>query len=130
MKMAMCRNKWVLPLSIVALGIAMVAALWIGGDLEGGIYAGAVIAAWGVFILLAGTRSETMRALRGDGGDERFRSIDVHATAFTGIVLIVALIVLWMVEVAQGKDGNPYGALSALAGITYLAALLFMRWRG
>lgn len=130
MKMAMCRNKWVVPLSIVALGIAMVAALWIGGDLEGGIYAGAVIVVWGLFILLAGARSETMRALRGDGRDERFRRIDVHATAFTGFVLIVALIVLWMVEVVQGHSGNPYGALSALAGISFLVALLFMRWRG
>jgi hypothetical protein len=128
MKMALCRTKW-LPLSIVALGVAMFAALWIGGDPEGGIYAGAVIAVWGLFILVAGTRSETMRALRGDGRDERFRSIDLHATAFTGIVLIVALIVLWMIEVVQGHDGNPYGALSAFAGVSYLVALLFMRWR-
>ena len=130
MKMAICRSKWVVPLSIVALGLALVGALWIGGDLEGGIYAGAVIVVWGLFIMLAGARSETMRALRGDGRDERFRRIDVHATAFTGFVLIVTLIVLWTVEVVQGHNGNPYGALSALAGITYLVALLFMRFRG
>jgi hypothetical protein len=89
-----------------------------------------VIAAWGLFILFAGARSETMRALRGDGRDERFRTIDIHAMALAGIVLIVALIVLWMIEVVQGQDGNPYGALSALGGISYLVALLFMRWRG
>jgi NADH:ubiquinone oxidoreductase subunit 6 (subunit J) len=130
MKMAMCRSKWVLPVSIVALGIAMFAAEWIGGHPEAGIYAGAVIVAWGFFIMLAGVRSETMRALRGDGGDERFRMINAHATAFSGFVLIVALIVLWMIEVARGHDGNPYGALSALGGISYLVALLFMRWRG
>jgi ABC-type Fe3+-siderophore transport system permease subunit len=130
MRMAMCRSKWVLPISIVALGIAMFAAEWIGGNPEAGIYAGAVIVVWGLFILLAGVRSETVRALRGDGGDERFRMINVHATAFAGLVLIVGLIVLWMIEVVQGHDGNPYGALSALAGVSYLVALLLMRWRG
>ena len=31
MKMAMCRSKWVLPLSIVALGVAMFVAEWTAG---------------------------------------------------------------------------------------------------
>ena len=130
MRMAMCRSKWFLPGFAAALGLAMVIALWIGGDLVGGIYAGGVIVAFGLLVLLAGSRSETVRALRGDGRDERFRMIDVHATAFAGTVLILALIVLWMVDVARGNDGNPYGLLSALAGISYLAALVFMRLRG
>jgi hypothetical protein len=56
--------------------------------------------------------------------------IDAHATAFAGSVLVCTLVVLWMVEVARGHDGNPYGLLSALAGVSYLVAIAFMRWRG
>jgi hypothetical protein len=113
-----------------ALGVMVFVALWIGGDPLGGIYAGLVLVAFGLLVLVAGARSETMRALRGDGRDERFRTIDIHATAFSGTVLIGALIVLWVIEIVQGHNGSPYGQLSALAGLSYLAALAFMRWRG
>jgi hypothetical protein len=118
-----------MPGFAAVLGVMVFVALWIGGDPVGGIYSGVVLLAFGLIVLVAGTRSETMRALRGDGRDERFRTIDIHATAFTGTVLILALLVLWVIEIVQGKDGNPYGALSALAGLSYIAALIFMRLR-
>jgi hypothetical protein len=129
MGMEMTRSKWYLPLLAVGLGIATFVALWVGGNAEGGIYSGAVLVAFGLFILVAGAYSETIRGLRGDGKDERFRMIDAHATAFAGVVLMITLVVLWIVEVTQGKDGNPYGALSALAGVSYLVGVAFMRWR-
>jgi hypothetical protein len=50
----MCRSKWFLPGFAGVLGVAMFVALWIGGDPTGGIYAGAVIVAFGVLVLLAG----------------------------------------------------------------------------
>ncbi len=126
----MFRSKWAFPLFAIGLGVAMFFALWIGGDPLGGVYAGAVIAVLGVLVLIGGRSSETIRALRGDGKDERFHRIDISATAFAGTVLILVLIGTWMVEVARGHDGNPYGLLSAIAGLSYLAAVLFMRWRG
>jgi Na+/melibiose symporter-like transporter len=129
MKMAMCRSKWFMPGFAGALAVLVFAALWVGGDPIGGVYAGAVLVAFGLIVLFAGARSETVRALRGDGRDERFRTIDIQATAFTGTVLICALIVLWVIEIVQGHDGNPYGALAALAGVSYLAALVFLRLR-
>ena len=130
MEIAMCRSKWFLPGFAVALGLAMFVAEWIGGQPLDGVYAGAVIVAFGLLILLGGRRSETIRALRGDGRDERFHRIDVTATALAGSVLIGTIIVAWMIEVAQGHNGNPYGWLGAIAGLTYLAAIAFMRWRG
>ena len=129
MEMAMARSKWFLPGLSVVLGVFVFVALWIGGDAIGGVYSAAVLLAFGLFVLLAGARSETIRGLRGDGKDERFRMIDVHATAFAGTVLIGTLLVLWAIEVARGGDGNPYGLLSALAGIAYLVGIAFMRWR-
>lgn len=127
--MAMTKTKWFLPLFCVVLGAAVFVAQWIGGDPRSGLISFAALAVFGALILFGG-RSETVRGLRGDGRDERFRMIDLHATAIAGIVLICALIVVWLVELARGHDGSPYGQLMAVAGIAYLAAIAFLRWRG
>jgi hypothetical protein len=127
--MAICRSKWFLPAFCVLAGAVVFAAQWIGGDARSGLISFAILAVFGVLILLGG-RSETVRGLRGDGRDERFRTIDIHATAFTGIVLVFALIIAWLIELARGHDGSPYGQLGAIGAIAYLAAIAFMRWRG
>ena len=59
-------------------------------------------------IILLGGRSETIRGLRGDGRDERFRQIDLAATAIAGLAVITAIIVGFLVEAPQGHDGRPY----------------------
>jgi len=122
------KTKWFLPLSCVLLGVAVLVAQWIGGDARSGLTSFASLAVFGALILLGG-RSETVRGLRGDGRDERFRTIDIHATAIAGIVLIVTLIVVWLVELGRGHDGSPYGQLMAVGGFAYLAAIAFMRLR-
>jgi hypothetical protein len=127
--MRMTKTKWFLPAFCVALGAAVLAAQWIGGNLHGGLVSLALLSGFGLLILLGG-RSETVRGLRGDGRDERFRMIDVHASAFAGFVVIVALSIAWLVELARGRDGSPFGELMAVGGISYLAAIAFMRWRG
>jgi hypothetical protein len=127
--MKMTRTKWYLPALCVALGFVVLAAQWIGGDPRGGLYSLAVMTGFGLLVLLGG-RSETVRGLRGDGRDERFRMIDLAATAIAGIVLVTVIIVLWLVELARGHDGNPYGLLGAIAGLSYLAAIAVLRWRG
>ena len=123
------KTKWFLPAFCVALGAAVLAAQWIGGDARSGLYMFIALTAFGALILFGG-RSETVRGLRGDGRDERFRTMDIHATAFAGTVVILALIVGWLVELARGHDGSPYGEVMAIGGIAYLAAIAFMRWRG
>lgn len=130
MRMELTHSKWFLPGLSAALAVAVFVALWVGGEPLGGVYAGAVLLAFGGIVLFGGTWSETIRGLRGDGKDERFRMFDTHATAFAGTVLITTLVVLWMIDVVQGGDGNPYGALSALGGVSYLVAIAIMRLRG
>jgi presenilin-like A22 family membrane protease len=85
--------------------------------------------AFGAVILLGG-RSETIRGLRGDGRDERFKMIDLHATALSGLAVIIAIIVAFVIELARGHSGEPFTWLGAIAGITYLAAVAVFRMRG
>ena len=127
--MRVTRSKWFVPLLSAALGVVVFAAQWIGGDPGSGLISLAIMAGFGALILLGG-RSETIRALRGDGRDERFRTIDIHATALAGLAVILAIIVAFIVELAKGRSGNPYGWLGAIGGITYLAAIVVFRIRG
>jgi len=81
-------------------------------------------------LILFGGRSETVRGLRGDGRDERFRQIDIHATAIAGVAVITAIIVAFAVELARGQSGSPYAWLGAIGGLTYLVAIIVFRLRG
>lgn len=127
--MRVTRSKWFVPLFSVALGIVLFAAQWIGGDPGSGLESLAIMTAFGALILFGG-RSETIRGLRGDGRDERFRVIDIHATALAGLAVITAVIVAFIVELAKGHSGNPYGWLGAIGGLTYLVAIVVFRIRG
>lgn len=68
-------------------------------------------------------------SLGGPGRDERWAFIDTTANALTGLVLIVAILVLWPYEIATGDDGSPYAGLAALAGVTYVLAIAWLRAR-
>jgi hypothetical protein len=126
---AITHSKWFLPLFSFALGLVILAVSWLGGQLGTGAISFGVLAVFGLLVLLAG-RSETIRGLRGDGRDERFARIDLQATAVTGLVLLVALIVAWLVATARGQSGSPYDWLLAIGGLGYLLAVAWFRWRG
>jgi drug/metabolite transporter (DMT)-like permease len=127
--MEMTKSKWYLPAFAVFLGAVVFAAQAIGGNPGSGLVSFGILAGFGAVILVAGERSETVRGLRGDGRDERFKQIDIVATAISGIVVIVVIIVAFIVEVAQGKDGAPYTWLGAIAGLSYLVAVVALRMR-
>ena len=122
-------SRWLMPAGCLFFGCVVLLVSWLGSQLVVGLIGLVVMACSGLFIALAG-RSETVRGLRGDGRDERFAQIDLRATAATGMVLIVAVIVAFLVEIARGHDGSPYTWLGALAGVAYVAAVAFLRWHG
>jgi hypothetical protein len=122
------KSKWYLPAVSVFLGGVIFAAQAIGGHPGQGAVSFAILAGVGLLVLLGG-RSETIRGLRGDGRDERFARMDIHATALSGMAIITAVIVAFLVEIAQGKDGMPYSWLGAIGGLVYIAAIVVFRLR-
>jgi hypothetical protein len=123
------RSRWFLPLICLGLGVVVFVASWLGGQPGAGVYGLVVMAAFGLVLLLLTGRSETIRGLT-VGRDERFAQIDLRATAVAGLVLITALVVAWLVEIARGHSGNPYTWLCAIGGLAYILAVAFFRWRG
>src|SRR5947209_9590388 len=123
------KSRWFLAAFAVFLGGLMFAAQAIGGHPGSGLVSFAILAFTGGLVLFGG-RSETIHGLRGDMRDERFQRIDIHATAIAGTVVMTAIIVAFLVEMARRHDGNPYGWLGAIGGISYLAAVIAMRLRG
>jgi hypothetical protein len=80
-------------------------------------------------VIYLGGRSDMIRGLRGDGRDEYWERIDVHATALTGIVVITVIIGMCLWEWAHGRDGSPYAQLGAIGGVAYVASLAVLRLR-
>jgi MFS family permease len=122
------RTVWFMPAFSVALGIAFLIAFWLGDRAGDGAVALALMSALGLLFLLGG-RSETIRGLRGDGRDERFGLIDSTATAFMGNFVVAVILVMCLWEFGNGRDGQPYTALGAIAGLSYLAAIAYLRLR-
>ncbi len=123
------RSKWTIPVFSLVAGIAYLVAFTIGGQPGWGVGGLGVMVVFGLGVLAAG-RSDTVRGLRGDGRDERFEMLDLRATALAGVALILAVIVAFMVEVARGHSGMPYAWLGAIAGISYVVAVAYLRVRG
>jgi hypothetical protein len=122
-------SRWLLPLFSLGLGIVVFVVSWVGGQFGAGLGSLAILAAFGLLILLLTGRSETVRGLT-VGRDERFVQIDQRATAVAGLVVLVTLIVAWLVATARGQSGHPYDWLLAISGLSYLLAIAFFRWRG
>jgi ABC-type transport system involved in cytochrome bd biosynthesis fused ATPase/permease subunit len=79
------------------------------------------------FVALSRT-SETVDGLL-HRKDERINRIDSEASLFAGMTLIAVVLAAFVVEIAQGRDGQPYAALGAVAGVAYVAALVVLRFR-
>ena len=128
MTTAIHRTKWFVPGLSVLIGLVFFAGFWIGDDRAGALWSLAVMSVVALLIL-AGGRSDLVRGLRGDGRDEYWARIDVHATALAGSFAIGLILVMCVWEWAHGRDGTPYVQLGALTGVAYVASIGFLRWR-
>jgi hypothetical protein len=121
--------RWTTPAVGLLIGVAYLVAGLAGGNPGFGLKGFALMVAVTIALVLAARYSETVRGLL-DRTDERISAIDLKATAFTGMVLIFAIIVAFVVEIARGQDGMPYAWLGAVGGIAYVVALIALRLRG
>ena len=123
-----CHSRWSTPAVCLVAGLAYLAAGLAGGETAFAWAGFGIMIAFGGAMLAAGRYSETAKGLL-DRRDERINALDRDATVVAGVVLIVAILVMVIVEVARGEDGSPYFQLAALAGVSYAIALLWLRWR-
>jgi hypothetical protein len=120
---------WTLPVISLVLGAIMWTAAWIGGHPVLGLAMFGIMVAFGA-VFIVGRRSDSIRMMAaGRRADERWRSIDLRATAFGGTAVTTAVLVAFVWEIAHGRSGNPYALFGAIGGVSYLAALTVLRWR-
>ena len=123
-------RRLVVPATAVVLGAATWVAQGLGGDVRGGAVSFAIMAAYAVVVFALGSRSDIAGVLAGTARDERYRAIDLRSLAATGMVLILYVIGGFLGEQAHGRSGMPFTLMGAVAGVTYLAALVYGRFRG
>ena len=121
-------QRWGTPVIAVGLGVAYLVAGWLGDDLQFGVVGLLLMVGCAAALLVMTRFSETAAGLL-HRRDERINSIDSQATSFSGMVVILAVLVGFVAEIARGQDGSPYSALGAIGGVAYVAAVIFLRFR-
>jgi hypothetical protein len=122
--------RWGMPAFGLLMGAVMLAASAVGGQPGIGLGMFAVMAIYSAVLMIFGGRSETVGVLRGQPADERLASFDLAATAVAGTVAILVALGGFLWQIAHGQSGSDFALVAAAAGIGYLVALLWLRWRG
>jgi hypothetical protein len=129
MQMRLSKSKWLVPGFAVAMGMLFFAAQWASGDPGGGLVSLAIMVAFGAALVAFSGRSGVFEVMRNPHADERSAMLDLRATAFAGLVLILIVIGAVFYELARGHDPSPYSQLGAVAGVAYLVALIGLQRR-
>jgi hypothetical protein len=119
---------WTTPAIGVAIGLVYLIGFSIGGHPGNGVFGLCVMVGFSAVLVLLSRRSETVRGLL-DRRDERIAGIDLQATAFTALAMIITVLTGFMISVAHGDSGWPYTLIGAIGGLAYLAALGYYRIR-
>jgi hypothetical protein len=123
------RVYWTTPILGLVIGIIYLISFSIGGrPLDGAIALG-VMVVFSVILALVGFRSETVRGLL-DHRDERITAIDLRATAAAALAMIVAVLIGFVIQVAQGRNADAYEVIGVVGGLAYVAAVGYFRIRG
>jgi hypothetical protein len=122
------RSRWLVPLVPAALGGVVVIAAATAGHLAGGLVWFAALVAVGGLSAFA-ERFETARRGHRPVEDEREAMINTRAMSTTGIVLVIVLTACIAFTLARGESTSPYAALIAVGGVSYVVALLVLRYR-
>ena len=117
-----------MPLLVAAVAIPTFVAFWIGGRPQLGLVWAATSVVFGL-VLAIGSRSDTLRLLRGVDDDERAQELEHHAMTAVALVLTTALVALFFADALRGGSGLVYGVLLLLAEATHLTTLFVLNRR-
>ena len=129
MQMRMYKSKWLVPGFSVGMGLVFLAVQWSNDDPGGGLVSLAIMVAFALALIAFSGRSSVVEVMRNPRADERSAMLDLRATAFAGLVLILVVIGAVFYELARGHDPSPYSQLGAIAGVAYLVALIALQRR-
>jgi hypothetical protein len=122
------RQYWATPILGLVIGIIYLISFSIGGrPLDGAIALG-VMVVFSVILALVGFRSETVRGLL-DHRDERITAIDLRATAAAALAMVIAVLIGFVIQVAQGRNASAYEVIGVVGGLAYVAAVGYFRIR-
>jgi hypothetical protein len=119
-----------MPTFGLLLGVLLFAASAIGGQSILGLGMFAVMAIYSAVVIVFGGRNETIGVLGGRPADERLAGFDLAATAVAGTVATLVALGGFLWQISHGANGSDFALVAAAAGIGYLGALLWFRWRG
>jgi hypothetical protein len=129
MQMRLHKSRWLVPGFAVAMGVLFLVVQWANDDPGSGLVSLAIMVGFAAALVAFSGRSGTVEVIRNPQADERSAMLDLRATAFAGLALIVADLVAFFYELARGRDTSPYAQLGAIAGVAYLAALIVAQRR-
>ena len=115
--------------AILLLTAATTAAIVIADGWVSGLAGLAALLAFTALVYYGRHRNEALEILSGIG-DERTRSLYRRASAITGHVMVYVLVGWWLVSLAAGDVNETVNLLCAIAGVVFLAAVAWVRWRG
>ncbi|MGO8872746.1 MAG: hypothetical protein ACLQPH_15340 [Acidimicrobiales bacterium] len=110
------------------IGIVYLIGFSVGRRVGEGSGGFVVMAVFSTLAVVLGRRSETIKGLL-DRRDERIAGIGLQATASTALAMIVAVLVGYVVDVANGGSGGPDDWIAAVGGLAYIAAVIWPRVR-
>lgn len=122
-------TRWGMPAVGLFLGVLLFAASTIGGQPVLGLGMFAVMAIYSLVLVAFGGRSEIVGVLRGQPVDERLAGFNLVATAVAGLAAILVALGGFVWQIAHGQTGTDFAVVAAVAGIGYLVALVWLRWR-
>jgi predicted permease len=122
------RQYWVTPILGLVIGIIYLISFSVGGrPLDGAIALG-VMLVFSVIVAIVGFRSETVRGLL-DHRDERIAAIDLRATAAAALAMTIAVLIGFVIQVAEGHNASAYEVIGVVGGLAYVAAVGYFRIR-
>ena len=122
-------NNWsVQVLGMLAITAATTAVFWIAQGFDAALPVGLVLLAFTAVVHFGRRRSNMLEVMSGTG-DERVRSLYMHAVAIAGTVMSFLLPAWWLVTVAQGDQSETLAWLCAIFGVSFILAIVVLARR-